>query len=887
MDIGDGNLTPQERGRVIEILKTCDKAIAFSDAERGKIDPRYAKPARIYTIPHVPWNDAGWKYAQQKKEKVIAFLKEKMVSHVAEPSDSAYANRWFFLRKPNGKIRWIQDLQKVNAVTIRDVDSVPHADLLAEGAAVGGLLSQKDAGGKERPLRFESRTLNTAERNYSQLKKEVLAVLRCLDTFRHCIYGRRFILRVDPTAVASVLQKDFSLTDPTIARWLIRIRLYDYTVERISGTKNAVADGLSRIPLERPIVAGALTMTEPRRAERFLVNLYEGKYRMIGLHLTGEESQDSDIRRQAAQYYLRAGHLFRRPVGSGMPLRVVCDPEERQTIVAELHDGVVGGHRGVKGTYEKIRWLYWWEGQYKDVERYNMTCKECQKRALVKYKEPLHPSYPTRPGEKVHIDLVKMPRGVGNMNFVVNIRDDFTGFVDGRPIRSMAAKEVKNFVLEYLSRYGCESKIVMDRGAEFLADELHHVSEHKHHEYLYSRSGGACLAWLDNLLSKYGVVVADLHTKINWDDLRAAWHKRFQVEPLDIKAMDKLMTFEQGTLPSVDWIAEYQRLTSVRDMQMGFKAVKHYFISRSCPALGNALTHVEDTLTTTAELFDKAVQIIVTNKEAKNLHRSSAAGLSKDQHRPKVVVVAAAMPIDQPSEAVSANEGDKLAAAQDGGRPDKGRGWGKTKTNTASIPGPGATAPAPWTEDFANVFATAEKHFGGIDILVNNAGIQNGKPIMDTSEEEWNTVIDVNLTSVFRSIKLVVPYMRRRGGGSIVNISSIFAVVGSPGYAAYHASKGGVSSLTRAASISLIKEGIRVNAVCPGTTDTPGLLAGVLEICGDKDPQELLKSFHAKQQLGRFARAEEIANVVAFVASDEASYVVGAELVVDGAYTVV
>ncbi|GBG71098.1 hypothetical protein CBR_g8397 [Chara braunii] len=126
----------QQRERVIEILKTCDKAIAFSEAEHGRVDPRYAKPARIYTIPHVPWNDAEWKYAQKEKEEVIAFLKEKMVSHVAAPSHSACANRWFFLRKPNGKIRWIQDLQKVNAVTIRDVGSVPHADLLAKGRSI-------------------------------------------------------------------------------------------------------------------------------------------------------------------------------------------------------------------------------------------------------------------------------------------------------------------------------------------------------------------------------------------------------------------------------------------------------------------------------------------------------------------------------------------------------------------------------------------------------------------------------------------------------------------------------------------------------------------------------------------------------------------------------
>ncbi|GBG77162.1 hypothetical protein CBR_g23489 [Chara braunii] len=136
--------------------------------------------------------------------------------------------------------------------------------------------------------------------------------------------------------------------------------------------------------------------------------------------------------------------------------------------------------------------------------------------------------------------------------------------------------------------------------------QLHHVSEDKHHAYLYSRSGGACQAWLDNLLSKYGVVAADLYAKIDRDDLKAAWHTRFQVESPEIKTMDKLMTFEQDTLLSVDWIAEYQRLTSVPDIQMGFKAVKHYFISRSCPALGNALTHVEETLTITTELFDKA-----------------------------------------------------------------------------------------------------------------------------------------------------------------------------------------------------------------------------------------------------------------------------------------
>ncbi|GBG80079.1 hypothetical protein CBR_g30446 [Chara braunii] len=211
--------------------------------------------------------------------------------------------------------------------------------------------------------------------------------------------------------------------------------------------------------------------------------------------------------------------------------------------------------------------------------------------------------------------------------------------------------------------------------------QLSNVKEHKHHAYLYSRSRGACHTWLDNLLSKYGVVAADLHTKISWDDLKAVWHKRFQVEPPEIKAMDKLMVFEQGTLPSTDWIAEYQCLTSVADIQMGFKAIRHYFISRSCPALSNALTHVEDILRTTAELFDKAAQIIITNKEAKNL-RSSASGPNRDQHRPRVAVVAAATPFDQTSKVVSASEGDILAAArEDAGLPVERQGQtGKLST---------------------------------------------------------------------------------------------------------------------------------------------------------------------------------------------------------------
>ncbi|GBG86174.1 hypothetical protein CBR_g41078, partial [Chara braunii] len=137
MDIGDGNLTEEEKEFIAMTLRGCDKAIAFDDSERGRIDPRYVKPARIHTVPHVPWKDRPqWKYAQKEKEEIVAFIKEKIRTFVAEPCESAYSNEWFFLRKGgSNKLRWIQNLQRTNAVTVRDVGSIPEADLLAEGSA--------------------------------------------------------------------------------------------------------------------------------------------------------------------------------------------------------------------------------------------------------------------------------------------------------------------------------------------------------------------------------------------------------------------------------------------------------------------------------------------------------------------------------------------------------------------------------------------------------------------------------------------------------------------------------------------------------------------------------------------------------------------------------
>ncbi|GBG86093.1 hypothetical protein CBR_g40995 [Chara braunii] len=148
--------------------------------------------------------------------------------------------------------------------------------------------------------------------------------------------------------------------------------------------------------------------------------------------------------------------------------------------------------------------------------------------------------------------------------------------------------------------------------------DMHHVPNSDRHPCLYHRSGGACQAWLDNILTSQGVAVSELHTKLTWHELTDAWHKRFQVEPPDLQAMDKLNKLHQNTLLSQDWITEFQRLASTPDLPLAFRGVKHLFIMRSCPALQNALTQIAETLDTSDKLFSTASWIILTNVEARN-----------------------------------------------------------------------------------------------------------------------------------------------------------------------------------------------------------------------------------------------------------------------------
>ena len=179
--------------------------------------------------------------------------------------------------------------------------------------------------------------------------------------------------------------------------------------------------------------------------------------------------------------------------------------------------------------------------------------------------------------------------------------------------------------------------------------------------------------------------------------------------------------------------------------------------------------------------------------------------------------------------------------------------------------------------DWMDAVQLTVAHFGRLDILVNNAGAAVRAPVEETSVDQWDAQMGVHAKGAFLGIKHAIPQMRKTGGGSIVNVSSIAGLVGTLS-TAYSAAKGANRILTKSAAIQCARDGIRVNSVHPGYVDTPMTHAFFQQ----QEPREWRL---ARTPMGRFGTAEEIANGILFLASDESSYMTGSELVIDGGLT--
>lgn len=179
-------------------------------------------------------------------------------------------------------------------------------------------------------------------------------------------------------------------------------------------------------------------------------------------------------------------------------------------------------------------------------------------------------------------------------------------------------------------------------------------------------------------------------------------------------------------------------------------------------------------------------------------------------------------------------------------------------------------------EDVENLIKKTIEKFGNLDILVNNAGIYPFVPFLEMKEEDWNKVLDVNLKSVFLCSQAAAKIMKP--GSKIVNLSSIAAFIGFPALAHYCASKGGVSSMTKALGLELAQKKINVNAVAPGSIDTPGANVASSE--------EVKKQTLAAIPWGRMGVPEDIANTVVFLSSEKSDYITGQTIIVDGGWTI-
>jgi NAD(P)-dependent dehydrogenase (short-subunit alcohol dehydrogenase family) len=182
----------------------------------------------------------------------------------------------------------------------------------------------------------------------------------------------------------------------------------------------------------------------------------------------------------------------------------------------------------------------------------------------------------------------------------------------------------------------------------------------------------------------------------------------------------------------------------------------------------------------------------------------------------------------------------------------------------------------------AQVVAAVLKRFRKLDILVNNAGIGVTGTVLETTEEDWDALMRVNVKSMFLMSRAVLPAMIARKRGVIVNTASIVGVAGVTDRAAYTASKHAVVGLTRAMALDHVRDGIRVNCICPGTTMTPWVTQRISET---KDPKATLAAMTARQPMGRLGTPQEIAAGILYLASDDASFATGTALVVDGGFT--
>lgn len=338
--------------------------------------------------------------------------------------------------------------------SVDDPSSYDEIVLSTDASSVGyGAVLEKVNEGKRNPILFESKCFDPKEqKNWSICKKELYAVKKAIEKFGPYLHGCRFTVRVDSTTVASWLRGK-SAPDEFFSRWLTPLLAMDFKVVVISSSENKVADSLSR-----QYTSAVAMFSDEQIPEEYMPVI---DYLLYGVLPPGDPSA---IIRKSHRLLFHDGKLFRFEKNSSGPRRMVFGESTKKELIALFHDGIYGGHRGVKATFAKLRSWFYWPKLFEDVEAYVKGCKSCQLYDPLKKIEPLVPSFPTAVWQKVHVDLVEMPKGRGGVQYIIDARDDLSGFVVAEAITNKSPATIAKFLRNLIGQFGVCEIMVGDRG---------------------------------------------------------------------------------------------------------------------------------------------------------------------------------------------------------------------------------------------------------------------------------------------------------------------------------------------------------------------------------------------------------------------------------------
>ncbi|GBG63002.1 hypothetical protein CBR_g34701 [Chara braunii] len=431
----------KERTLMVELMKRRHRAYAFSDEERGRLDVDKIPMIRIHTVPHEPWNMRGVRYPNPNEEKkVVDYLDGKIRTHVADYSSGPYASPWFCFIKPNGTLRWVQDLQRLNAVTVRDAGGLPNADALSESCAGRPIISLID--------------LYSGYDQFSVYPPD--KPVTAMHTPRGLIH-----MNVAPqgwTNAVAMVQRAMIRVMQSVSPHITQPYIDDLTVKGPTVKENdEISPGIRRF-----------VWKHIQDLEKVLSLLEEH-------NLTASGAKSRHCMREATILGFVCSEKGRRPDVKKTD-KITEWPVPFYSIIDVR--SFLGGHRGVQATYAKISGLYYWDGMMEMVGKFCRSCVPCQKRSRLRQGEPLHPRLEREVGAVVHLDLLFIPLGDQGYNYIFDARDNLSGFVDGRAIRTKTV--LVSYIEEYYLRYPFVREFVMDRGSEFTCQEVQELLSRAH-----------------------------------------------------------------------------------------------------------------------------------------------------------------------------------------------------------------------------------------------------------------------------------------------------------------------------------------------------------------------------------------------------------------------